>query len=184
MFGQIGTFLVDTVVTFFVFLFLARFLFQTLRVSFRNPMGEFLVAMTAWSVTPARRFIPGLAGIDLTTLLLAWFLQALGLWLQAAMVGADIAALAIVVVALIDLARYTVYILVFVVIVQAVMSWINPDAPLAPVFDALARPFLRPLRRFVPPIGAVDLTPLILLVILQVLLIPINYLRIAAAGLS
>src|SRR5438874_916651 len=99
-------------------------------------------------------------------------------------VGADIAALAIVVVALIDLARYTVYILVFVVIVQAVMSWINPDAPLAPVFDALARPFLRPLRRFVPSIGAVDLTPLILLVILQVLLIPINYLRIAAGGLS
>jgi YggT family protein len=64
-----------------------------------------------------------------------------------------------------------------------VLSWVNPYAPLAPVFDAITRPFLRPLRRFVPPVGSVDLTPLIVLVILQVLLIPIGTLRLAAAGL-
>jgi YggT family protein len=64
-----------------------------------------------------------------------------------------------------------------------VLSWVNPYAPLAPVFDAITRPFLRPLRRFVPPVGSVDLTPLIVLVVLQVLLIPIGTLRLAAAGL-
>ena len=85
--------------------------------------------------------------------------------------------------ALVDLVRFGVYILVFAVIVQAVLSWVNPYAPLAPVFDAIMRPFLRPLRRFVPPVGSVDLTPLIVLVILQVLLIPIGSLRLAAAGL-
>jgi YggT family protein len=86
-------------------------------------------------------------------------------------------------VALVDLVRFGVYILVFAVIVQAVLSWVNPYAPLAPVFDAITRPFLRPLRRFVPPVGSVDLTPLIVLVVLQVLLIPIGSLRLAAAGL-
>src|SRR5216110_1937395 len=156
MFGDIATFLVDTVVTFIVFLLLARFLLQWLRVPFRNPVGE---------------------------LLLAWILQALGIWLQAAIVGAQPSTLAILAVALVDLVRFGVYILVFAVIVQAVLSWVNLYAPLAPVFDAIMWPFLRPLRRFVPPVGSVDLTPLIVLVILQVLLIPIGSLRLAAAGL-
>lgn len=183
MFGQIAVFLVDTVVAFIVFLLLARFHFQWLRVPFRNPVGEFVLALTTWIVLPARRVIPGLKGLDLATLLLAWTLQALGLWIQISISGAQPGPLAIVMVALVDLLRYSLYILVFAVIVQAVMSWINPHAPLAPVFDAMTRPFLRPLRRFVPLIANVDLTPLILLVVLQVLLIPVAHLRVAAATL-
>jgi len=183
MFAQIATFLVDTVVSFLVFLLLARFHFQWLRVPFRNPMGEFLLATTSWAVMPARRIIPGLAGLDLATLLLAWGLQAIGLWAQAAIAGAEPSALAIVAIAAVDLVRYSIYILVFAVFVQVAISWINPDAPLGPLFDMVTRPFLRPVRRYVPPVGRVDLSPLVLLVILYVLLIPLAHLRMAAAGL-
>ena len=183
MFTQIGVFLVDTIVAFFVFTLLARFHFQWLRVPFRNPIGEFVLATTSWLVVPTRRVVPGLAGLDLPTLLLAWLLQALGLWAQAAMLGAEPGALTVAAIALVDLLRYSLYILVFAVIVQALLSWINPYTPLAPVFDALTRPFLRPLRRFVPLAGNIDLTPLILLVVLYVLLIMVNHLRIAAAAL-
>jgi YggT family protein len=183
VFTQIGVFLVDTIVAFFVFLLLARFHFQWLRVPFRNPVGEFVLATTSWLVMPARRVVPGLAGLDLPTLLLAWLLQALGLWAQAAMLGAEPGALTVAAIALVDLLRYSLYILVFAVIVQALLSWINPYTPLAPVFDALTRPFLRPLRRVVPLAGNIDLTPLILLVILYVLLIMVNHLRIGAATL-
>jgi YggT family protein len=167
-----------------VFLLLARFLFQTLRVPFRNPVGEFLIASTGWIVTPVRRFVPGVSGLDVATLALAWLLQVIGVWLQAAIVGAQPPALAIAAVSLVDLLRFSIYILVFAVIVQAVMSWINPYAPLAPVFDAVTRPFLRPIRRFVPPIAGIDLTPLVLLVILQLILIPVGHLRLAAAGIG
>ena len=184
MIGQIAVFLVDTVVTFLVFLLLARFLFQWLRVPFRNPAGEFLLAMTGWIVAPARRVVPGLAGLDLATLLLSWLLQFFGLWTQAGIVGAQPSVLALAAVALVDLARFGVYLLVFGVIVQAVLSWVNPYTPIGPAFDALTRPLLRPLRRFVPPIGNIDLTPLILLVALQVLLIPLGHLRLLAAGLG
>ena len=183
MFTQIGVFLVDTIVAFFVFLLLARFHFQWLRVPFRNPVGEFVLATTSWVVMPARRVVPGLAGLDLPTLLLAWLLQALGLWAQAAMLGAEPGALTVAAIALVDLLRYSLYILVFAVIVQALLSWINPYTPLAPVFEALTRPFLRPLRRFVPLAGNIDLTPLILLVTLYVLLIMVNHLRLVAATL-
>jgi YggT family protein len=184
VFAQIGLFLVDAVVSFFVFLLLARFHFQWLRVPFRNPAGEFVLATTSWLVVPVRRVVPGFAGLDLPTLLLAYLLQALGLWAQAAIVGAEPAVLTIAVIALIDMVRYSLYILIFAVIVQAVLSWVNPYTPLAPVFDALTRPFLRPLRRLVPPVGGVDLTSLILLLVLYVLLIVVNQLapRIAAAS--
>lgn len=183
MFAQIATFLVDTIVSFVVFLLLVRFHFQWLRVPFRNPIGEFVLATTSWAVMPARRVIPGLAGLDMATLIVAFVVQAIGLWTQLAIAGADASGFAVAAIAAVDLVRYSLYILVFAIFVQVAISWINPDAPLAPFFDMVTRPFLRPLRRFVPPVGRVDLTPLVLLVILYVLLIPLNHLRLAAAGL-
>jgi YggT family protein len=182
MFTQIGVFLVDTVASFFVFMLLARFHFQWLRVPFRNPVGEFVLATTNWLVVPVRRVVPGLAGLDLATLILAGLVQALGLWAQAAIVGAEPGPVTVAAIALVDLLRYSLYILVFAVIVQAVLSWVNPYTPLAPAFDTITRPFLRPLRRFVPPVGNVDLTPLVLLVVLYVLIIVVNHLRVTAAA--
>lgn len=183
MFGQIALFLVDTVVTFFVFLLLLRFHFQWLRVPFRNSVGEFVLVTTSWMVMPARRLIPGLAGLDLPTLLLAWIVQALSLWLQDSIRGVDAGALGLAAAALIDLVRYSLYILVGAVIIQVVFSWINPYTPVAPVLDAFTRPFLRPMRRFVPPIANLDLTPLVLVIVVQVVLIVLWHLRPALAAL-
>jgi YggT family protein len=181
--GQIASFLVDTTVTFLVYLLLARFHFQWLRVPFRNPVGQFVVALTNWAVVPARRVVPSLAGRDLATLLLAWLAQALGLWAQLAIAGGEPSLAALAAVAAVDLARYSVYILIFAVILHVAITWINPDAPAEPLLDMVTRPFLRPLRRYVPPVARVDLTPMVLIVILYVLLIPLSYLRMAAAGL-
>jgi YggT family protein len=188
MLGQIASLLVDVVTSFFVYLLLARFHFQWLRAPFRNPVGEFVIAATNWMVVPARRVIPSLAGLDLATLILALLLQALALAVLYTIGGADFSAApgtataVLAGLAALDLVRLSLYILVFVVIVQAVMSWFTPYSPLASVFDALTRPFLRPLRRFVPPLGGVDVTPLVLLVALQVLLIPLAHLRQAVFG--
>jgi YggT family protein len=171
VFGQIGVYLVDTVFAFFVLLLLARFHFQWLRVPFRNPVGEFVLATTSWIVMPVRRVIPGLAGLDLATLLLAFALQCLAIWIKAAIVGVEPALAAVLGIAALDLLRYSLYILVFAILVQVLLSWINPYAPMAPVFNAMSAPFLRPLRRFIPPLGGVDLTPLVLLIVIQIVLI-------------
>ncbi|HXZ91846.1 MAG TPA: YggT family protein, partial [Burkholderiales bacterium] len=126
--------------------------------------------------------IPPLAGLDLASVVAAWLLQLIALVLLAALSRPAPGIAALAVVALIDLLRFSVYILSFAVVVQAILSWVNPETPLGPVFDALTRPFLRPLRRVLPPIANVDLSPLVLLIVLQVLLIPIWYLRLLAGG--
>jgi len=181
--GQIAIFLIDTAVAFLVYLLLVRFHFQWLRVPFRNPAGQFVLALTSWAVVPARRVIPSLAGLDLATLVLAWLAQALGLWAQVAIAGGEPTLGALAAVAAVDLVRFSLYILVFAVILHVAIMWINPDAPAEPLLDMITRPFLRPLRRYVPPVANVDLTPMVLILILYVLLIPLGYLRMAAAGL-
>ena len=190
MLSQIVEMLVDSVAGFFVFLLLARFHMQWLRVPFRNQLGQFVVAATNWIVRPARRVVPALAGYDFATLVAAWLLQAFGLFLILAVRGAGLgaqpgaAAAALLAVALVDMLRYSLYILSFAVVIQAVLSWVNPYTPLGPVFDAFTRPFLRPLQRRLPLVANVDLSPLVLLVVLQVLLIPVWYLRALAGGVG
>jgi len=189
MIAQIVEFLVDTAAAFLVFLLLARFHFQWLRVPFRNPIGEFVVACTNWIVYPARRIVPSLGGLDLATWLAAWLVQGCALyttlslrgWDAGARIGTALAGLTAIAFA--DLVRYSVYVLVFAVIVQAIMSWVNPHHPFAAVLDAMTRYFLRPLRRVVPPIANVDLSPLVLIVLLQVLLIPLGHLRAQLSAL-
>jgi YggT family protein len=189
MLVQIGQLLVDVAGSFLVFLLLARFHFQWLRVPFRNPIGEFLVAGTNWLVLPARRIVPPLAGLDLATLIAALLVQALALYLLGAIAGGGLGnepgrMIAVLLVgAAFDLARYSLYLLIFAVIMQAVLSWTNPYSPVQPIFDAMVRPFLRPLRRVIPLLGQIDLSPLALLVLLQIALILLAHLRAAAGGL-
>ena len=189
MLAEIAQLLVDVVASLFVYLLLARFHFQWLRVPFRNPIGAFVVAMTDWIVRPARRVVPGLGGFDVATLFLAWLVQTLALWMLYLLKSADPGGAGasvlplLAVLALFDLVRYSLYILIFAVLVQVVLSWLNPYSPVAPIFNAMTRPFLAPIRRFVPPIANFDLSPLVLLVLLQVLLIALAHLRGLAAGL-
>ena len=189
MLQQVASFLVDVVAGFFVYLLLARFLFQWLRVPFRNVPGEFILAATGWIVVPARRLIPSLSGFDLASLLLAGLVQTIALGAIYTIGGRDfgsapgIAAAVLAALALLDLVRFAIYIFVFSLIVQAVISWMNPYSPAGSLFDALTRPLLRPVRRLVPPLANVDLSPLVVIVLLQVLLIPLAYLRGMVGGL-
>jgi len=79
--------------------------------------------------------------------------------------------------ALLEVAKIGLYLVIGAVIVSAVFSWVNPYAPLAEVFNTLTRPLLRPFRRVIPPVGGVDLSPLALLLVLQIALFVIASLR-------
>ncbi|MEW6687847.1 MAG: YggT family protein [Pseudomonadota bacterium] len=174
---------------FFVFMLLLRFHFQWLRVPFRNQLGEFVIATTRWMVTPARRLIPPLFGLDLASWLCAWLLQALVLATLATLGGRDLAAAPGVATGIlaaqsfVDLIQYSLEILLVAVILQAVLSWVSPYNPLQPVLDTVTRPLLRPIRRFVPPIANVDMSPVVLILAIILLMVPLEQLRRSVAGL-
>jgi YggT family protein len=176
------TLILGTLCDFLSLAFLARFAMQWAHAPFRNPIGTFVMAVTDWAVRPIRKLVPGLFGLDLASLLLAWLVQSLyisliigasGLFGGTSTTALGAAALGGVVETL----RLAVQLASGVVIVTALLSWINPYAPLAPVFNLLAQPLLRPVQRVLPAIGGIDLSPLVVLLILQAVLMVLSHWR-------
>ena len=177
-------FLVNTVFGLFVVALLLRFYLQWVRAPYRNPLSEFLQALTDFMVRPARRLIPGLWGLDLATLALAWLLQLLELLIVLELQGrglgptAGLVFAAMALLALVILVKIGLYIVMVAVIVQVVLSWINPYSPVMPFLNSMTRPFLTVFQRRVPPIGNVDLSPLFAIVVIQLLLmLPVAWLE-------
>lgn len=166
-------FLLDAVVSFFCTIFLLRFMMQAMRVSFAGQIGNFVVALTNWAVKPLRRIIPGLGGFDWASLLAALALQllfsALFIALSSREFLPDAASIGLMVLwfAVKALLRLAVYILIGALILQAVLSWVNPYSPLAAPAYQLTRPILDPIRRIVPLISGIDLSPLVAILLLQ-----------------
>lgn len=175
-------FLLDTVLGLLTYAFLLRFAMQWLRAPFRNPLGQAVVALTDWAVKPVRRVVPGYRGLDGSTLLLAWlaefaWLAALHLVAGLAFDGVTAATLALL--ACVELVKALLWLLIIVVLAQAILSWTAPDGPLAGVLNALTFRFLAPIRRIVPPLGGtLDLSPLFVIVAAQLaLMLPVRWLE-------
>jgi YggT family protein len=168
-------YLIDVIFGLFTYALLLRFVMQTLRAPFRNPIGQGVIALTDWIVKPLRRVLPGFRGIDWASLVATYLFQVA--WLAAyylafgkafAFDGTGIAYL--LVVALIALLKAALWLLIIVVLAQAILSWVAPDGPAAGLLNALTFPFLRPIRRVLPPLGgSLDLSPLVVIVIAQLL---------------
>lgn len=177
MLTQAGMFLLDALIGFFTFALLLRFYMQAFRVSFRNQVGTFVVQLTNWLVMPLRRFVPSLVGLDLATLLPAYLLQVLLLLAALALRGAlelmalDQLLLLIFWQGALATLRVSIYLLIGALFLQAILSWVNPYSPLGQPLAQLTQPFLRPLQRVVPPIANIDLSPLIAILLAQVVLI-------------
>lgn len=184
MLAEALIFLIQTAAWLFTLALLLRFMLQWARAGARNPVSDFVNALTNFAVRPVRRVVPGLWGLDLATLLLAWLVQFIELFLILELRGFELgpdaarALLAIALLAVVNLARLMLYIVIGVVIVQAVLSWINPYSPIAPLLNALTRPLLRPFQRVIPPVANVDLSPLFVIIACQLLLmLPVAYLE-------
>jgi YggT family protein len=189
MMDQAIKFLLDTVFGIVTYALLLRFAMQWLRAPFRNPVGQAVVALTDWAVKPLRRVVPGAGGIDWSTLLLAWLAQflwliAIGLLVsRGAIAAATVAAFALL--AVVELLKAALWILIIAVFAQAILSWVAPGGPAAGMLNALTFRFLAPIRRVLPPLGGtLDLSPLVVIVLAQLaLMLPIPWLEAAVLGL-
>jgi len=172
-------YLIDVFFGLFTYTLLMRLAMQWMRAPFRNPLGQAVMALTDWIVKPLRRILPGFRGVDWATVIAAFVFQFA--WLLAlqltfgpgfALFGVGFAFLLLATI--IALVKALLWLVIVVVFAQAILSWVAPDGPLAGVLNALTFPVLRPVRRVVPPIGGtLDLSPLIVIVVAQLILITI-----------
>ncbi|HEX4782417.1 MAG TPA: YggT family protein [Usitatibacter sp.] len=175
MISQALAFLLDALASLFILAALVRFWMQAFRAPTRNPIAYFTMALTDWAVKPLRRVIPGLLRLDWASFVLAYLLEfALQYLLVVILRGVfpdnGTAFSVLLFKSFVELVRLSLYIFMGAVVLGAVLSWVNPYHPVAPFFAALSNPFMKPVRRVIPPIGGVDISPVFVLIFFQFLL--------------
>lgn len=187
MLAEALLFLADALLQPFAAVLLFRFHAVWLRVPMRNPLGEFVLAITDFIVLPLRRRLPAAAGMDSATLLPAFVFEFIYLVAFLGLQGyafAPFPLIGLVLWTLVKLLKLSLYLLMASLLLEAILSWFNPHTLLAPLLGAVNRPFVQPLRRRMPMPGGLDLSILVLLLLCQlVLIVPLGALERMAMGL-
>ncbi len=187
MLNEAVLFLIDALVQPFAAVLLFRFHAVWLQAPMRNPIGEFIMALTDFLVLRARRFVPRLWGADGASLALAFGVELvyLTILLWAQHYPFDFFPLmGLLAWTAVKLLKISFYLLIATLLAEAILSWINPHTPLAPMLSAVNRPFVQPLRRRIPPLGNFDVSILVLFLICQlILIVPIGALEQAVMRL-
>jgi YggT family protein len=176
MFGDIARFLLNTVFTLFGAALLVRAWMQYVRVPPYNPVTHAIQQVTNWIVLPLRHVIPGVRGIDWASVVAALIASIVYVLLMVWLAGVDPLGLlpTLLIVALFTLVKWALNLLIWLTILMALLSWLNPSSGAMPVLYQLTAPFLNPLRRILPNMRGLDLSPILLFVIVQVLLMVVT----------
>jgi len=162
-------FLIETLLDLYIMVLMLRFILQQVRADFYNPISQFIVKATAPVLNPARKMIPSVGGIDIATIIVVIVFIAIKIFVIALLSGFSPSIVALLITGIRDFITLALNIFIFAIIIQAVLSWINPDPynPVAGVLFSITQPVLQPFRRRIKPIGGLDLSPLIALIALM-----------------
>ena len=181
MLYQVLTFLIEVAVTLIGGACLLRLYMRWRRMSFGSPVGRFVQALSDWLVLPLQRVVPPRNQLDVASLLAAWLLKLLQYAALMALLG--MARWSVLpVLALLGVAKLAVSVATAVIIVAAVLSWTGSRTPMSDVFERLSEPLLAPIRKLLPLVGGIDLSPLVLIVGLQVLSIVLGAMQAGLFG--
>ena len=183
-----GVFIIDFVFGLYILTVILRFLLQLVRADFYNPLAQAIVTITNPPLRPLRRAIPAIKSIDTASIILMVVLQVIASLLIFLIQGYSANLIGLLVIAIGELAGKVVYVFIFAIFIQVIASWVAPGSynPVLALVDSLTAPIMRPLRRLIPPLGGLDLSPMvaILFLYLSLMLIvqPIKDIGRALAG--
>ena len=177
MLYQIVSFLLDVVAGLLCGACLLRIYMQWQRVPFGNPVGRLVFAFSDWMVLPLRRVLPPVGRWDWASLLAALLVELAQYGLLWLLLGAGAGWQWLLGLALFGVVRVAITGLIGLMIVYAVLSWVQTRSPVSDVIARLCEPMLRPVRRIIPLVGGIDLSPLVLLVLLQVAMMVLGNLQ-------
>jgi YggT family protein len=166
-------FLLKTLMDLYLLTFLLRFVMQWTRVSHYNPLAQLVYKLTSPLVIPARRVLPSIGGLDTPTLVVLIVLEILATWLLFRLGGVSLPITALLVYALLRLIALTLWFYTGALLIYVLLSWFADRGrnPMSVLLGEIVEPVLRPARRLLPPIGGIDLSPLIVIVLLQAAMI-------------
>ncbi|SAL45262.1 membrane protein [Caballeronia choica] len=180
MFGDIARFLLNTVFTLFGAALLLRAWMQVVRMPPYNPVSNAVMQATNWIVLPLRKILPG-GKVDWASILATFIASVVYVVLMVVLAGVDPMLMLpmLLLVAVLTVVKWALNLITWMTILMALLSWLNPQSPAMPLLYQITAPFLDPLRRILPRLGGIDLSPVLLLVIVQVLLMVVT--RIAVS---
>ena len=162
-------FLVQVSFTLYIYAVIIRVLLGMTRADFYNPFSQFILTVTSPVLRPLRRWIPGGGRVDTAALVLIVLLKFGELLIHGLLIGGKITPGVLIIGTFFGLADLVINLFIFAIIVLALMSWLTLHAqahPLVSVLRTITAPLLRPVRKYVPPIGAFDLSPLVVVIAL------------------
>lgn len=173
--SQALVFLIDMLLGLYILAVLLRFLFQVVRADFYNSFSQALVIITNPTLTPLRRMIPTLYGIDLAAIVLLLILQCLKNFIIWLIQGVQPKVMGLVVVSAADLLQLTLWVFIIAIFIRVILSWVSPYAarqhPAVGLLNNLTDPLMRPARRMIPPMGGLDLSPIVVFILLYLTII-------------
>lgn len=162
-------FIVDALSGLYISMFALRFILQWIRAGYQSPLAQFVLQITAPLVVPARRVIPSSRGIDVPTLVVIFALECIATLLLFAIIGGVPPVEVFLTAVLLRLVALTLWLYCTALFIYVVMSWLGGEMynPSAATLGEVVDPVLRPFRRLLPPIAGFDVTPVIVLILLQ-----------------
>ncbi len=165
------TFIIGTIARLYLLVLLIRLLLPWIPVNYRNPLTQAILSLTSPLVVPLRRLIPPIGKLDTATVLVAYAVQYLTIFVILLINGTSASILAIASTSVIELVTLCIMLFVFAIFIRVILSWLGGGGynPAANMITALTEPVLRPFRRLLPPMGGLDLSPLAAMILLMAL---------------
>jgi YggT family protein len=183
-FNEIFGYLVQTFLSLYLVAMLLRFLLQVVRADFYNPISQFLVRVTNPLVIPLRRILPGFAGLDISSLLLAVLLQLAGIVALLLVNGLGLPNIGLLLIwSVLGVVGLLVNIYFFALLAVIILSWVAPGSshPAIHLLYQVTEPVMAPFRRALPAMGGLDFSPILVFILINVIQIALRHM---AAGVG
>jgi YggT family protein len=166
-------YVIQTLGSLYLLIVLLRFILQMVRADFYNPMSQFIVRATQPLLRPLRKVIPGFGGVDLASLVLAILVQMLLMVITLILMGYGVGGfvLQVLIWAIIGVTSLFMKVFFFALIISVILSWVAPGThnPAAELVNQICEPLLAPIRRILPNLGGLDLSPIFAFIALNLI---------------
>ena len=172
-------FLINILVTLYIYAVIIRMILGLTHADMYNPFSQFIITITNPVLLPLRRWIPSYGRVDTAAIIVILFLKFFELFIQSLLLGKQVLLGSLIIPTIIGVINQVINLFIFSIIILVIISWIAPfvqgqNNPLVSILRSITDPLLRPARKYIPPIGMFDLSPLVVLIALYCVYIFLN----------